>query len=296
MQVVVGEHLACAIQAGPADAAGVPTAARGAVEQHLGQLQVQRGRHLRGSPRRAPPRATRPPTRSTSQASSVACASTSCGHLQRPFERPAAEHLRRLHRPQLAAVERLDHDSPAVGPLDRVGDRRRGDRARQALDRPRARPARAATSSAVSSGRAASCTSTARPGSPGPAAASALRTESERTAPPSTAVTPVGAGVPGGRASTILLDPIHAAAARRRSTRTADGRPARTSAFGRAGPEALAAPGGHDQGDGHCSRDASRTRPSDRHGAGRVRERSRRYSAPATAIWLEAESASSSSR
>ena len=48
------------------------------------------------------------------------------GRAQRPLERRAAEHLRRLHGPQRGALERAQHD-PAGDLLDRVGDRRGGD-------------------------------------------------------------------------------------------------------------------------------------------------------------------------
>ena len=57
---------------------------------------------------------TLPPRRSISHASSVARASSSVGNVQSPLERRAAEHLRRLHGPQLAAVERLAHRARAV--------------------------------------------------------------------------------------------------------------------------------------------------------------------------------------
>ena len=70
---------------------------------------------------------TTPPVRSTSQASSVAAASTSSGAGERALERRAAKDLRRLHGPQRRAVERA-HDLAAVGLLDRVGHRRGGDR------------------------------------------------------------------------------------------------------------------------------------------------------------------------
>ena len=71
---------------------------------------------------------TLPPARSISQASSVACASSCGDDVQGPRERRAPEHLRRLHRPQRAAVERLDDGPGGVDALDRVGDGRGGDR------------------------------------------------------------------------------------------------------------------------------------------------------------------------
>ncbi len=71
---------------------------------------------------------TRPPARSISQASSVASPSTLGRLRKRAFERLAAEDLRRLHRPQARAIERLEHAAMVGHALDRVGHRRRGDR------------------------------------------------------------------------------------------------------------------------------------------------------------------------
>src|SRR6185437_4979299 len=88
----------------------------------------------------------------------------------------------------------------------------------------------------VSSGRAASCTST---GSPASASSSAQRTDSERVDPPSTASTRSpeldGSAVPGGSATTICS--IASVAASACSDHWSMGRPASsTSAFGRPAP------------------------------------------------------------
>ena len=111
--------------------------------------------------------------RSTSEASSVAAASTSSGAVSARRRRARPEHLRRLHRPQARRSSVRTHVAGGVGLLDRVGHRRRGDRGVVAAQRGDA----ARTRSGVTSGRAASCTTTR---SPSGAAASALRTDSER--------------------------------------------------------------------------------------------------------------------
>ncbi len=98
------------------------------------------------------------------------------------------------------AVERSEHTPSFASLLDRVGDWSGRDRR---VDYPRASAPRASLRSAraLRSGRAASCTST---GSPAPAAASARRTDSERTAPPSTPTRPSrSTRRPPGGATTI---------------------------------------------------------------------------------------------
>ena len=182
---------------------------------------------------------------------------------------------------------------PASTPLDRVGDGRGRDRRvgrGVGVAAPRSRARRAPASS---SGRAASWTSTGSP-SPAAASASAHRLRAHRAALDAR-VTPSGGARAGGqrdaRSARSRLEPRRA---RRCSTAAAGGPRSSTSAFGPAGPEALAAAGGDDQGDGHLQVGLSRTRQASSPVLPRAREP--RYLAPATAICWLAESASSSSR
>ena len=70
---------------------------------------------------------TTPPCASTSDASSVAAREDVLAGRQRGLQRRPAEDLRRLHRPELRAVQRAVHDA-VDRVLDRVVHRRSGDR------------------------------------------------------------------------------------------------------------------------------------------------------------------------
>ncbi len=145
-------------------------------------------------------------------------------------------------------------------------------------------------SSAVTSGLAASCTST------GPGceeAPSARRTDSERTAPPVTDFRPPGGATPAGSASTISsISPTADSAS---IDHCSSGRPRSvTSAFGIRAPRRSPLPAARIRARLIASRRlrARASRPSP------ILGRARRpfQSAAAPASWLEAESASSSSR
>ena len=143
---------------------------------------------------RVRPRTTRttPPARSISHASSVAWASSVVASGQRPLERGAAEHLRRLNRPQPRAVERALHGPAVVADLlDRVGHRRRRDhRIGSASARAPPAPARTARrgqrpGGVVDDHRVAVARGRAAPRAPTASGA----------APPATAIVPAGACV-----------------------------------------------------------------------------------------------------
>ena len=169
MEVVVGEHSGRAIQAG-SRALGRAASSSSATRRSSGVVTLRFSAGLGDDDH--PPSA-----RSISEASSVAVASSSVGDVERPLERRAAEDLR-ASAPTTARSARASRATTLrrVGALDRVGDGRRGDR-RVGAGVHRQRGDHRSASSGVSSGRAASWTSTS---SPAPAAASARRTESER--------------------------------------------------------------------------------------------------------------------
>src|SRR6185312_1085735 len=204
---------------------------------------------------------TEPPARSTSHASSVALASTSpgtssarssaprrktCGVCTaHSSERSSVSSTRPARPARLivsvtgAAAIAASGPPAASGPLAASGPPAAPPRAR-ASPPPASSPSSArasiaastrSTNSGVSSGRAASWTKTSSDAGPSPAAASARRTDSERTAPPRTPVVPGGAGVSGGSATTI-----RSISRTRRSASTlhcSSGRPASsTSALG----------------------------------------------------------------
>ena len=283
-----------AIQAGFRRARAGPPSELAASEQQLGHAQVERRGHLEvllagahddhlAAAALDQPRVVGRPRELLR------------GHLERPLERLAAEHLRRLHRPQLAAVERLAHRAAASTRLT-VSVTGTAAIAASASASPASAAITASASEAVSSGRAASWTSTtasprsARPprrgarGAPTPSAR--RRPRRPRRRPRRSARRRLRAG---GRATTIRSIPATSRSAS--MLHCSSGRPpSSTSAFGRPAPQALAAAGGHDQRDDHRM-GRSRTRQ-----LGLPRARKPRYLAPAAAIWWLAESASSSSR
>ena len=119
--------------------------------------------------------------------------------IERALQRGAAEDLRRLDRPQARAVERA-HDAPVRALLDRVGHRRGGDRRVGVARARRGRPGRARASPADARRRGRRPRRRRRD-----AAASAARTECERSLPPGTPIVPAGAAIPGGSATTISV-------------------------------------------------------------------------------------------
>ena len=127
-----------------------------------------------------------------------------------------------------------------------------------------------------------------------PAAASAIATDSERQLPPVDAVTPAGAAAPGGqrdddpRRSPACARTASRLQSQQRASRQLDERLRASCA------EALAAAGGDDQCD--CHGEGGFRARGKRARSLLPRAREPRYLAPATAIWLLAESASSSSR
>ena len=241
--------------------------------------------------------ATRPPRRSTSQASSVACARISPGTSSARSSDVAAKDLGRLHRPQRGAVERLDHDARAtrgrlrtstrtglgLHALDRVGDRRRGDRRIEALvacqrsQRPPhelrggQRPRRVVDDDQVS------------PGAPGPAARSARAHRLRAHGPALDAEHARGRGHAGRQRDHDALDALAVTPPRRRSRHRGRASDRRSTASSERPASSTSALG-------------DRQIP----GARRARrQRSVQAAKPlysAIAIWLEAEVASSSSR
>ena len=218
------------------------------------------------------------------------CASTSVGHVQRALERarggrPAAS------APPTGSSGRASRstDAVAVGALDRVGDGRRGDRrvgspSRSQRGEHRLERARRRAAAARRRARAPGLDRRGR------------RLRAPRAPTPSAPRRPPRRSRPRARSPP--------AAARRRSARSPSTRAQRVDAplqqraagqlderLGAIGPEALAAPGGHDQRDGHRSETVAHAPGL----AALARARKPRYSA-GTAIWLVAESASSSSR
>ncbi len=192
-----------------------------------------------------------------SHASSVACASTSCGNVERAFQSGATKDLRRLHRPQLRAIQRLAHHVIVACALDGVGDRCSGDRGIHALT---ACGSERVFDQLDGQQRPSGVVDEHHIGVASSAAASARRTDSERTAPPSTPRVPSGACTPGGKATTIRsiagdLAQRLEAPGNQRLARQLDER------LGTGGPEALAASGGENQrnsqalllGDGHLA-------------------------------------------
>ena len=172
--------------------------------------------------------------------------------------------LRRLHRAQRVAVERLARHGRGVDALDRVGHRQAPGSPRRSRRR---RRSRARSALALAKGRAASWISTMS-GACGASASSPARTEACRVAPPidrrqesSNAVgggaielDVVAHGSPAGRASTVPASGEHAPASaaawsRRRSAGIASARrlPTRAVTAG-----AGAAPGGDDDGGDFC--------------------------------------------
>ena len=148
---------------------------------------------------------------------------------QRGLERRAPERLRRLHRPQPGAVERRGHDA-VDGLLDRVGHRRRRDRAVGV----RQRGQRAAEQLGLDQ-RARRVVDHDRRRRP--RRASAARTDSERVAPPRTPTQPAGATAPSGQRDDDVAQTRPRAARPattrssgvRRPRRTPSGRPRRAA-------------------------------------------------------------------
>ena len=185
---------------------------------------------------------TRPPARSTSQASSVACASTSSAHVERARAATSARNACGVwiaHRRERSCVRTT---TPSVARLlDRVGHARGGDRGvgvararrasreqlrrgpagarRRGRRRPRRRRPRRARCAPTPSGSRRPRRARSRAGSRPPAPASA-----------SSAAAPC----PGGTATTARGTPAAAIAS---SDQATIGRPARaTNAFGRPAP------------------------------------------------------------
>ena len=150
-----------------------------------------------------------------------------------------------------ARASRSPRPSPSTA-LDRVGDRRGGDRRSRRSSSARAPRAPPLDELGVTSGRAASWTSTGSPSAGrGERQAHRLRAHCRRRR---TAVTPGGAGAARAaarrRSCSIACDAARSAS----MLHCSSGRPASsTSAFGPAGAETLAAAGGHDQRDRHRS-------------------------------------------
>ena len=235
---------------------------------------------------------TFPPSRSISQASSVACASTS-GDVQRALERLATEYLRRLHRPQLAAIERLAHGAGAVHALDRVRDRhaRRSPRRRPGRAPARRSPPQPARPSPAGARRRGRARGHRRPRGRRRARARGARSPSARPRRPrgtrSTARRrPLGAGRHGDD------DPLDAGRRQQRvdaPLRAAGGPASSTSAFGPPAPRRSPLPA--------ATISATVIAGALAHAALALpRARKPRYLAPAAAIWWLAESSSSSSR
>ena len=148
-----------------------------------------------------------------SQASSVACASTSSETSSARSSAPRRKTCgvctaHRLRRSSVSATTRPSATRLIVSVTGTAA------MAASALGSARRASITFRASCGVSSGRAASCTSTSSPSpsppsspppppSSSPAAASARLTDAERTAPPCTATTPAGAAIPAGSATTM---------------------------------------------------------------------------------------------
>ncbi len=213
------------------------------------------------------------------------------GNVERPFERPAAEHLRRLHGPEAAAVEGLRDEALAVGVLDGIGHGQGGDRrigARLAFERGEHPLHERATEK-----RAGGIVDEDHLRGVSPAG---------RGECPPNGIRAHGASGDGGDAGR----PVDPGRQREHESVNAVSRTQHVEApLDERAPsqldeclrpvcaEPLTASGGNDQGDGHRAVWLSRTRQTHR-GAALTRAREPCYLA--TAIWLVAESASSSSR
>ena len=183
---------------------------------------------------------TLPPARSTSQASSVACARTLVRHVERAPEHRHAERLRRLDRPQPRAVVGADDGAVGAGLLDRVGHARGGDRRVGVLEPGQRRAEqlrRDERPGGVVDGHrldvAGRGERVADRRGPGRAALDEREPERERGGVRASASS-AAAPWPGGTATTARGTP---AAAIARSDHATIGRPARaTNAFGRPAP------------------------------------------------------------